>query len=382
MIKPIRIGASLGDPPKQYHNNSPECINNVIKMKVRREKSSLDEFCSEMKSLVEQQQNHLIRAITCRGEYRLHSCFREYEMDPSKWFQLNEISRTAHIQRLRTAAFKYMGKLAHQEQGKMPNPSAAVNITSLCSSQTNDTESTLTTAAESQEPDNNVKEIRLTSDIPLPNTSPIEREKFHTIDHSLYVPITGNTTVSQSTIQNILQKAEDLLASPNAITAAPVEGMMTRMVKSKSNPCRPHLVQVHTNGKVVCDENCLMWTTIKICSHCVAVAHCLDCTSEYISWFIANSNINLTKITTSGVGRNVGKKPSQNRYSQRKNKVPVVSRIPHSSFTSSEQATALEPPSFDNTSPFQAPHPLTSTFNTPFVTWSDKTSLIAIKVLS
>ena len=75
MIKPIRIGAGLGDPPKQYHNNSPECINNVIKMKVRREKSSLDEFCSEMKSLVEQQQNHLIRAITCRGEYRLHSCF-------------------------------------------------------------------------------------------------------------------------------------------------------------------------------------------------------------------------------------------------------------------------------------------------------------------
>ena len=67
MIKPIRIGAGLGDPPKQYHNNSPECINNVIKMKVRREKSSLDEFCSEMKSLVEQQQNHLIRAITCRG---------------------------------------------------------------------------------------------------------------------------------------------------------------------------------------------------------------------------------------------------------------------------------------------------------------------------
>ena len=76
MIKPVRKRAGLGDPPRQYHNNSPECINNVIKMKVRREKNILDEFCSEMKSLVEQQQNHLIRAITCRGEYRLHSCFK------------------------------------------------------------------------------------------------------------------------------------------------------------------------------------------------------------------------------------------------------------------------------------------------------------------
>ena len=27
----------------------------------------------------------------------------------------------------------------------------------------------------------------------------------------------------------------------------------------------------------VCDENCPMWTTLKICSHCVAVAHSMGC---------------------------------------------------------------------------------------------------------
>ena len=145
-------------------------------------------------------------------------------MDPSKWLQLNE-SRTAHIQRLRAGAFKYMGKLAHQERDKMPNPSAAVNVASLTNDD-NDVEfelSTPTTATMLQEPDNNAKETRLTSHISLPTTSTTEREKLHSIDHSLYEPVTKSTTVSQSIIQNILQKAEDLLASPNAITAAPVK---------------------------------------------------------------------------------------------------------------------------------------------------------------
>jgi len=36
---------------------------------------------------------------------------------------------------------------------------------------------------------------------------------------------------------------------------APVDGK-ARMVKSKSKPCWPHLVQVLSRGEVVCDENC------------------------------------------------------------------------------------------------------------------------------
>ena len=37
-------------------------------MEVKREKSTLDEFCLKMKSLVEQQEDHLVRAVTRRGE--------------------------------------------------------------------------------------------------------------------------------------------------------------------------------------------------------------------------------------------------------------------------------------------------------------------------
>ena len=114
MIKPVREKAGLGSPPKQYHNNCPECINDVIKMKVGRKQSPLDDICGKIKSLVQDQQNHLIRAGTRRGEYRLHSAFREFEVNPSEWFELNERSRSKHIQDLKIVARKYMKKLSHK----------------------------------------------------------------------------------------------------------------------------------------------------------------------------------------------------------------------------------------------------------------------------
>ena len=79
--------------PLEYHNNCPECMNNVIKMKVDRKRNSIDDFCSKMKSLVQEQRNHLIRAATCRGEYRLHPAFKEFEVSHLKWFGFTEGAR-------------------------------------------------------------------------------------------------------------------------------------------------------------------------------------------------------------------------------------------------------------------------------------------------
>ena len=116
------------------------------------------------------------------------------------------------------------------------------------------------------------------------------------------------------------------------------------MVKILSYASRPHLVQLYQNGKVVCDENCPMWTSLKICSHCVAVAHCLDCTQDFIGWFTSHSKkLNLTKLCTSNVTQNAGKKPLQNRYSQRKAKPLILSWTLHSSFISPSTTTINAP---------------------------------------
>ena len=87
-----------------------------------------------------------------------------------------------------------------------------------------------------------------------------------------------------------------------------------------------------------------MWTSIKICSHCVAVVHCLDCIQDFIGWFTSHSKkLNLTKLCTSNVTQNADKKPSQNRYSQRKAKPPILSWTLHSSFISPSTTTINAP---------------------------------------
>lgn len=342
MIAPVREKAGLGSPPREYHNNCPECINNVIKMEVKREKSTLDEFCLKMKSLIEQQEDHLVRAVTRRGEYRLHLAFKQFEMEPLEWFELNESFRANHIQKLRGAAHKYMKKLACRDSQD------AKSLPKTGNSNTKEVESW---------------RLVSTSDILVPQS----------IDYALYSQITEHSGIPQATINSILQKAEELISNSNAITTAPVEGV-ARMVKSTSHPSRPHLVQVYQNGKAVCDENCPMWTSLKICSHCVAVLHCLDRTKDFIAWFTLHSTkVNLTKLSTSNVAQNVGKKPSQNRYSQRKVKPPILSRTLHSAFTS----PTINMPFFDIpcASSSSMSSPPTTTINAPFLASSSGTSL-------
>lgn len=136
-----------------------------------------------------------------------------------------------------------------------------------------------------------------------------------------------NTTVPESTIHNIFYKAAELWADPQAITAAPVEGV-ARMVKSKSTTSRPHLVQVFKGAKIVCDESCPMWKSLKLCSHCVAVAHSVGCASGFIEWYAANAKkTNITKLTTQNVPRSVGKKSSHAHSSRSKGKTPVTACV-------------------------------------------------------
>lgn len=73
-----------------------------------------------MRSLVEDQQNHLVRAITRCGEYRLPPAFSEFEMDSSAWFELPESARINHVHKLKSAACKYVKKFASKKDDILP----------------------------------------------------------------------------------------------------------------------------------------------------------------------------------------------------------------------------------------------------------------------
>ena len=118
-------------------------------------------------------------------------------MDPLQWY---ESFCANHIQKLRGAARKYMKKLAHRDN-QDPILLGDSSLNKIVSN------SHLST-----------------SDISVPQN----------IDYALYNQIAENSPIPQATIHSILQKAEELINSFNAITTAPVKGV-ARMVKSISS---------------------------------------------------------------------------------------------------------------------------------------------------
>ena len=69
MLKSIRRKARLGDPPLQFTTNASESINAVLKHKVDYKKNELPDFLDKLKSVINEQERELERAIIGRGKY-------------------------------------------------------------------------------------------------------------------------------------------------------------------------------------------------------------------------------------------------------------------------------------------------------------------------
>ena len=71
MLKETRIKAGLGNPPSYFTTNSSESVNALLKNKVEYKKSELPEFLEKLRSVINEQEKELERAIIDRGKYQL-----------------------------------------------------------------------------------------------------------------------------------------------------------------------------------------------------------------------------------------------------------------------------------------------------------------------
>ena len=51
MLKPIRVAAGLGDPPREYTNNDPEAANFIVKHALKFNSKLPHEFIDEIKNV-------------------------------------------------------------------------------------------------------------------------------------------------------------------------------------------------------------------------------------------------------------------------------------------------------------------------------------------
>ena len=167
------------------------------------------EFVGKLKELVDEQEREVERAVIKHG---LRDTYTYLEVSESDWFKMTNEQRRIHLKKVSQAAIKSAATAG-------PSPVAS--------------------------------DLTLTVDV-------------ETVSASVGIPV--------SVLKGVWDKAEELLLSTNSICDAPGYPADAKMVESCSGR-RPHLVVAGKGGQFKCDEECLNFKSIGICSHTVAVAH-------------------------------------------------------------------------------------------------------------
>ena len=284
MLASVRKAAGLGNPPVQYTQNRNESINRLLKDRTDYTKCSWAGLNDILYELVKNQESEFERSITSSGEYQLLNQYRHLEVSRRVWNHWDEEQRRAAIKRLRVAPLSR--PLNEQQQQQQQQQQMLASLSVSCNE-------------------------------------------------------SGITTLPQSILESMWNKASTLINTPGQVLRAAGLNSNSRSVASASGS-PPHIVTRYPSGRVACDSNCHMWKATRLCSHCLAAAEDMGCLPELLSWYVrSNQSVNITAVATDGLPPGVGKKPSDRSYSRKKQKVQAVRRQvdPFSSFGSSQQTT-------------------------------------------
>ena len=280
-IRPVRERALLGSPPEEFTNNPNESSNSVVKHWTSFKKSSWPAFICKLQELVNAQLSEADKALYGAGEYSLVPELSHFAVDAVAWHRMSSAQRKAHLCKMASSNL-----VPNSCQKSVPGLTLSVSV----------------------------GEVQITS-------------------------------ISESTLQNIWEKAERLLSTPNAIAPAPGNSN-ARMVASESSS-RPHFVQKGAGGRFVCDDNCLMWRGRKLCSHTVAVAECVKGLPQFISTLQKSKpECNLTNLMTTPSERQKAgtKSGAPKKFGSSVKKVPVTtyrSRLESVCYPASEPSEPL-----------------------------------------
>jgi hypothetical protein len=256
MLQPMREDTGLGCPPASFTTNACESLNAMLKRKVNYKKNELPAFVDHLKSLIDEQERELERAVIGRGKYRFRREFQHFQVE-EVWFRMSRDQREKHLK-----------KVAHAQIKCLESDSADLHKS---------------------------KELS------------IDPQKFQS---GLNIPLPS--------VQAIWNKAAELISQPNLIVAAPGHGTESKIVLSRTGK-RPHLVTCGKNGRYSCDGDCPNWKSLGICSHSVAVAQVNGSLKEFCDHYRKSKRLpSMSQLLLSGMPSGMGNK--RNRVSRKRKK--------------------------------------------------------------
>ena len=261
MLKPVRIEAGLGNPPKEYTNNDPEAANFIIKHALKFDAKKPHEFIHEIKNIIETQYRNEDRAVFGKGPYEVRPEFQHLAVDDRKWSQMTHEQRMAKLNTYRKSDMKDKKTLPSEESGSgKQSTQSAVSLAAL-------------------------------------------------------LPVTasgcGVTTVPMPILRAMFEKANRLLNTPDHVIPKPGATDGSFIVAGHGN--QVHCVTPGKGGCLKCDRICVNSST-KICEHVLAVAHVRGSLAEYLAWYRrSRKGPRVLEMALGSGPKNAGKKPSKRK---------------------------------------------------------------------
>ena len=97
MLKPVRVRAGLGQPPKPYYTNRVECANSLLSSETGHKESSVNKFVASMRALTERQARNIRWAIINKGPYQLQPALSHLQLLEETWFQMGEEEKESYV---------------------------------------------------------------------------------------------------------------------------------------------------------------------------------------------------------------------------------------------------------------------------------------------
>jgi hypothetical protein len=294
MLKSVRRSAGLGDPPTLFTTNASESVNSLVKNRMDYKKHELPEFLDKLKSVIDDQEKEMEKAIIGRGKYELCEQFKRLEKAEDEWFmRMTPAQRQAHLKRL--SSLTVVSKVKAPRLSSL-SKSVDQSDKPCCSRQ-------LFQPSPSQQ--NKVQERRNLS------VSVGEFSEF--------------VIIPAAVLDAIWSKASDILSDSKAMCTVPGGQPKDRIVKSSSS-VTPHVVSAKKSGQYSCDDKCPNWKSLRVCSHSVAAAEDNGELQLFVKWLKkVKKSPNLTQLALATMPKGRGRKGC-NPPPRKKKKVTVKSR--------------------------------------------------------
>ena len=279
-LQSTRESAGLGCPLCAYYTNPNEAINSVLKRKTNYKKQQLPVFITTMKDFVLEQQSEVETAIIGGGKYKLKLVYRFLEVNNGTWWRMNEEQRKANIKKFNSQPLK---------------PPQDLQV--ACSS-----------SSEIEKSDDQCH---------LSVTEEVARTKLN---------------LSPDVVNGIWQKARSLvLDQASTISYIPGGNKKDRYVLSKSGT-QPHAVTFNESYMYKCDDKCLHFKSLSVCSHSIASAEVNGDLVEFLNLYLrvrSTKGINLFQASKHGMPAGAGCKGGKPKVKKRKSET-ALETIPFS----------------------------------------------------